>query len=187
MIPMNSYISSYLEEHIDTIDRLYFNPTEREHIEEAAQVLIDAFQNGRQLLICGNGGSAADAQHFAAELVPMGLPVIALTTDSSILTSIGNDADFSKIFLTQVKAHGTLGDVLLGISTSGKSVNVRLALAQAHLQGLSTIALTGSAGIIGASANPTITIKVPSTNTQHIQEAHIMIIHILWQLIKEAM
>jgi len=177
-------VNQYILEHIATIDSLYWDSIEREHIEESALLLMKAFRNGNQLLICGNGGSAADAQHFAAELVPMGLPVIALTTDTSVLTSIGNDADFSKVFSTQVKAYGRMDDVLLGISTSGKSVNVRLALAQAHLQGLSTIALTGQAGIIGTSAHPTITIKVPSANTQHIQEAHIMIIHILWQWIK---
>jgi len=184
---INPYIRRYLVEHSETINRLYEDTTQREYIEESAQLLINTFRTGHQLLICGNGGSAADSQHFAAELVPMGLPVIALTTDTSILTSIGNDADFSKIFSTQIKAHGVSGDVFIGISTSGKSVNVRLAFAQAHLMGLSTIALTGQAGIIGTSAHPTVTIAVPSTNTQHIQEAHITIIHILWQLIKEAL
>ena len=152
----------------------------------AAKLITQAFKNGNKLLLCGNGGSAADCQHMAAEFVPMGLPAIALTTDTSAITALGNDIGFDKVFSKQVEAIGTKSDVLLVISTSGKSANVKWAAGVGKFNGLSVIALTGENGLLVVNECD-VNIKVPSTNTQHIQEAHAMIEHILWQLVKEAL
>jgi len=180
-------IKKYIDGHIQTATKIYYNDEIRGSIQDAADLLIDTFKTDHKLLICGNGGSAADSQHLAAELIPMGLPAISISTDNSAITAIGNDIDFSRVFSVQVKALGQREDVLIGISTSGQSLNVRYALSQASQLGMSTIALSGKDGIAGRCAIPTIAIRVPSTDTQYIQEAHIMILHILWQLIKEAL
>jgi D-sedoheptulose 7-phosphate isomerase len=179
-------IKDYIDGGIQTLTKIYYNEAIRQDIQSAADLLIGTFKNDRQLLVCGNGGSAADAQHFAAELMPMGLRAIALTTDTSALTAIGNDDEFATIFSRQVMALGRPGGVLLGLSTSGKSVNVRMALGNAKLIGMDTIAMTGAKGLLG-SVKPTITIRVPSTDTQHIQEAHVAIYHMLWLMVKEAL
>ena len=161
-------------------------------IEEAAVLLIDAVNTSKKILWCGNGGSAADAQHLATEL--MGgmsdhdrkpIPSIALTTDSSFITAWANDTDFNSIFSRQIQGIGDSGDVLIGISTSGNSENVINAIRQANFKKLKTIALTGkTAGKIDGLAD--ITIKVPSDNTQRIQECHIMIGQILCSLVEES-
>ena len=161
-------------------------------IEEAAVLLIDAVNTSKKILWCGNGGSAADAQHLATEL--MGgmsdhdrkpIPSIALTTDSSFITAWANDTDFSSIFSRQIQGVGDAGDVLIGISTSGNSENVINAVKQANFKKLKTITLTGkTAGKIDGLAD--ITIKVPSENTQRIQECHIMIGQILCSLVEES-
>ena len=161
-------------------------------IEEAAGLLIDAVNNSKKILWCGNGGSAADAQHLATEL--MGgmsdhdrkpIPSIALTTDSSFITAWANDTDFNSIFSRQIQGLGGAGDVLIGISTSGNSENVINAVKQANFKKLKTITLTGkTAGKIDGLAD--ITIKVPSENTQRIQECHIMIGQILCSLVEES-
>ena len=161
-------------------------------IEEAAGLLIDAVNTSKKILWCGNGGSAADAQHLATEL--MGgmsdhdrkpIPSIALTTDSSFITAWANDTDFNSIFSRQIQGIGDTGDVLIGISTSGNSENVINAIRQANFKKLKTITLTGkTAGKIDGLAD--ITIKVPSDNTQRIQECHIMIGQILCSLIEES-
>jgi D-sedoheptulose 7-phosphate isomerase len=178
-------IKNYIDKHIQTTTKIYYSDSIRADIQAAADIILAAFQSGNKLLLCGNGGSAADAQHLAAELVPMGLPAIALTTDTSALTAIGNDLGFDRIFIEQVKSIGNAGDVLLGITTSGKSVNVRWALSQAMLQGLKTIALTGKSGLASTATVPTVTIAVPSKDTQHVQESHLMICHILWKMVDE--
>ena len=155
------------------------------HIEAAAEVLIESINLSRKILWCGNGGSAADAQHLATELMGgmsdhdrMPIPSIALTTDSSFITAWSNDLDFESIFSRQVQGLGNEGDVLIGISTSGNSKNVISAIKQANFKKLKTIVLTGkSGGKIDGLAD--ITIKVPSNDTQRIQEAHIMIGQIL--------
>lgn len=157
----------------------------------SVQQITNTFNSGRKVLICGNGGSAADSQHMAAEFVCMlnktfnrpGLPAIALTTDTSILTAYANDVDFNKVFERQVQALGQPGDLLIGISTSGNSTNVILALKRAKLSKIHTIALVGHGGKLGKMAN--ITISVPSTNTQYIQETHISIEHIICGLVEE--
>ena len=161
-------------------------------IEEAAVLLIDAINASKKILWCGNGGSAADAQHLATEL--MGgmsdhdrkpIPSIALTTDSSFITAWANDTDFNSIFSRQIQGIGDTGDVLIGISTSGNSENVINAIRQANFKKLKTITLTGkTAGKIDGLAD--ITIKVPSENTQRIQECHIMIGQILCSLVEES-
>ena len=161
-----------------------------EQIEKAAEIFINCIKNGGKILWCGNGGSAGDAQHLATEL--MGgmtdhdrkpIPSIALTTDSSFLTAWSNDTDFDSVFSRQIQGLGQEGDVLVGISTSGNSKNVINAIKQAKYKNLKTISLTGKTGgdLYGVAD---VTIKVPSNNTQRIQESHIMIGQILCSLLE---
>ena len=157
-------------------------------IIHSAEVIADAFKADRKLLICGNGGSAADAQHIAAEFVNRfmierpPLPAVALSTDTSIITSIGNDYSFDQIFSKQVKAIGREGDVLLAISTSGESKNVIMAVKVARDMGIKTIGLTGKGG--GKMAKMVdILLNVDSDVTPRIQEVHITAGHIICDLI----
>ena len=161
-------------------------------IHNAGEVLAQRLNAGSKVLSCGNGGSAADAQHFAAELVNRfeterrGLAAIALTTDSSTLTSVGNDDHFEHIFSRQVKALGRRDDLLLAISTSGNSKNVLQAIIAAQELGMKTIALTGGTGgaITKQLNNGTdIEICVPTDNTARTQETHILIIHCLCHIV----
>jgi len=161
-------------------------------IESAAMTLTAAFKSGNKLLVMGNGGSAADAQHFAAEIVGRfklerpALPALALSTDSSILTAIGNDYGFERVFLRQVEAHAVAGDVVVGISTSGNSPNVQVALQLAAESGCRTIALLGrDGGTIKDVAE--LSIIIPSHDTPRVQEGHITIIHILCDLVEKAL
>jgi D-sedoheptulose 7-phosphate isomerase len=156
------------------------------------ETLVTAFRNGKKLMIFGNGGSAADAQHMAAEFVNRflidrrPLPAMALTTDSSILTSIGNDFSFDDIFVKQIQALGQAGDIALGISTSGNSPNVVKAIEQARAMGLITAVLTGGhGGKLLAMAD--IGLNVPTSFTPHIQEAHLWAEHLVCQLVDETM
>ena len=155
----------------------------------AAEAMIAALRGGGRILACGNGGSASDAQHFAAELVGRfererpALAAIALTTDTSILTAIANDYAYAKVFARQVEAIGREGDVLVGISTSGGSPNVAEAFAAARLHGLTTIALTGrDGGVVGAAAD--IHINVPSPSTARAQEVHRTLLHAICELVE---
>jgi D-sedoheptulose 7-phosphate isomerase len=163
-----------------------------EAILGAAASVVESVRDGGKLLICGNGGSAGDAQHLATEFVSTltvdrrraPIPAIALTTDTSLLTAIANDFGFAGVFARQVEALGRAGDVLLGISTSGSSVNVVRAFVQARSQGLRTIALTGgSVGSLGPLTD--IEIKVPSSVTSHIQEAHIAVGQLIAFLVED--
>jgi phosphoheptose isomerase len=164
-----------------------------EAIAAAATVIGDAFRAGGKVLICGNGGSAADCQHMAAELVSRltkdferpGLPAIALTTDTSFLTAYANDCGFEGVFARQVQALGRPGDVLIGISTSGGSANVIQAIELARATGLRTVSLTGSGGRLGELAD--VAIAVPSKDTQHIQESHLAIEHLICLLVEQAL
>lgn len=176
---------------IKTKFRMLENEDKIKAIERISQIIIDGLKNGKKILIAGNGGSAADAQHFVAELAGKfvslkrkGLPAIALTTNSSIVTAIGNDFGYDQIFIRQLEALGNRGDVFMGISTSGNSVNIINALRYAKENGLITMGLLGNNG--GEMRHlcdfPFI---VPSDNTQNIQEAHIMIIHIICQIIDD--
>ncbi len=164
-----------------------------ESIVTAAGVITEAFRAGGKLLICGNGGSAADCQHMAAEFVSRltkdferpGLPAIALTTDTSFLTAYANDCGFDGIFARQVQALGRPGDVLLGISTSGNSPNVIQAVELARATGLRTVSLTGSGGRLGKLAD--VAIAVPNDDTQHLQETHLAVEHLLCLLVERAL
>jgi D-sedoheptulose 7-phosphate isomerase len=156
---------------------------------DAAAVISSAFRAGGRVYLCGNGGSASDAQHVAAELAGRlrkdrrGLPAIALTVNSSVLTAIANDYGYEAVFARQVQALGRPGDVLVGISTSGTSPNVVAALAEAHAVGLSTIGLMGKAGG-PMKVHCDIAILVPSSDTQRIQEAHIAVGHAICELVE---
>jgi len=154
-------------------------------IADAVQAMVSSLVNDGRILACGNGGSAADAQHFAAELVGrfeaerQELAAIALTTDSSILTAIANDYSFDVIFAKQVRALGRAGDVLLAISTSGNSANVIAAIEAAHDNELTVVALTGKGGgrIAGLLRDGDVHICVPAERTARIQETHLLAIH----------
>lgn len=157
--------------------------------ESTASLLSRTFFEGGKLLLCGNGGSAADAQHLAAEFVVRfrrhrrGLPAISLTTDASALTAIGNDYDFSQVFSRQVEALGRPGDILIAISTSGNSANVIEAVKSAKENGLTVIVFTGS-NDSELSAAADILFAIPSTNTARIQEAYLFLGHMLCEWIE---
>jgi D-sedoheptulose 7-phosphate isomerase len=157
----------------------------------AAQVLIQSLRHGGKVLICGNGGSAADSQHLAGEFVNVlhkshhrpAIAAVALTTDTSVLTAIGNDFGFASVFERQIEALGKPGDVVLAISTSGNSENVIRAVRHARREKLKTIVLTGGGGgQLQAMAD--VAVCVPSEDVQHIQEAHLAIEHILCTLVE---
>jgi D-sedoheptulose 7-phosphate isomerase len=156
-------------------------------IAAAIDTLFGALANGNKILVCGNGGSAADAQRFAAQLMGRfererpGLPAIALTTDTSVITAIGNDYAFEQIFSNQVRALGQAEDVLLAITTSGNSVNVLAAIQEAHEREMIVIALSGQGGgaMTEVLADTDIHICVPSERTARIQEVHLLTIHCL--------
>ena len=155
----------------------------------ATEAMIASLRAGGTILVCGNGGSASDAQHFAAELVGRfererrALRSLALTTDTSILTALANDYAFARVFARQVEAMGRPGDVLIGISTSGGSANVLEAFATAKAGGLTTVALTGrDGGVVGAAAD--IHINVPSPSTARAQEVHRTLLHAICELVE---
>ncbi len=162
-------------------------------ILKAVDAIIRAYNNKGKVLLCGNGGSAADAQHIAAELVirmtkpnRRALPAIALTTDSSMLTAGANDLGFENVFARQVEAHGAAGDVLIAISTSGKSENVNRAITEARKRGMTVIGFLGKDG--GASRSLVdIPIIIPSNDTQRIQEGHITTAHIICGIVENEM
>ena len=164
-------------------------------IAAAVERMTAAFKAGNKILSCGNGGSAADAQHFSAELVCRfererpGLPAVALTTDSSALTAISNDYHYDEVFARQVSALGQPGDVLLAISTSGNSANVIRAIEVAHEKSLTVVALTGRDGgnISDLLKDNDVEIRVPSNSTARIQEVHLLTIHCLCHQIDEVL
>lgn len=160
-------------------------------IARAAGHLTQTLDQGGKILSCGNGGSAGDAQHFSSEMLNRfemerpGLPAVALTTDTSTLTSIANDYDYSRIFSRQVLALGNSGDILLAISTSGNSGNVIKAVEAAHTRDMRVVALTGRDGgrIAGLLEDPDTELRVPANSTARIQETHLLVIHCLCDLI----
>ena len=162
-----------------------------EPISRAAQMVTQCFLDGGKVLSCGNGGSAGDAQHFSSEMLNRfemerpGLPAVALTTDSSTVTSIANDYDYNLVFSKQVTALGHAGVVLLAISTSGNSGNVNQAIDAAHDRDMTVIALSGKSGGDMASrlAMNDIEIRVPSESTARIQEVHLLVIHCICDLV----
>lgn len=186
---MRHYIDAQIEEVQRVIAAMLTNTKLQATLEAAAQTCIDCLQSGGKILLAGNGGSAADAQHIAGELVSRfafdrpGLAAIALTTDTSILTAIGNDYGYEKLFSRQIQSLGQTGDVFIGYSTSGQSPNILLALEEAQSRGLSSIGLTGNRG------GPMIelckhALEIPSADTPKIQEGHLVIGHILCGLIE---
>ena len=156
----------------------------------AVEVISECFRAGGKLLLCGNGGSAADCQHMAAEFVSRltvaferpGLPAIALTTDSSFLTAFANDCGYEGVFERQVRVLGKPEDVLIGISTSGNSKNVVLAVERSKQMGMKSIGLLGTGGRLGGMCD--VAIAVPDDSTQHIQEAHLAIEHVICDLVE---
>lgn len=159
---------------------------------DAAAAIVESFRNGSTLLLFGNGGSASDAQHVAAEFVGRfqrerpALPSIALTSDTSVLTSVANDSGYDRVFVRQVEALGRPGDVAFGISTSGGSPNVLAALDAARSKGLKTIALTGNdGGDVGKAA--AIHINVPARSTARVQEVHRTLLHIICDIVERSM
>ena len=160
-------------------------------IEQAARKMIEVYRKGNKIMLGGNGGSAADAQHIAGEFVSRfyfdrpGLPCIALTTDTSVLTAIGNDYGYEQLFARQIQANGQTGDLFIGISTSGNSPNVIRGLEMCRAMGITTIGLTGETGG-SMAALCDMCIRIPSQETPRIQEAHIMIGHILCAIVEES-
>ena len=185
---MKNIAKEFLEESIETkqklLDDKYLN-----QISEAGEIILEAVKNGNKILTCGNGGSAADAQHFAAELVIRynkerpSVPAIALSSDASAVTAASNDYGYEYVFSRQVEGLGKPGDVLIGITTSGNSKNVHKAFETAKERGLKTICLNGKTGGTMNDLNLDANLIIPSNTTARIQEAHINIIHIWCELI----
>ena len=182
-------INQRIRQHFQESAQLKLQAAEQlaEPISQAVEIMFTALSNGNKILACGNGGSAADCQHFAAELVGrfererLPLPALALTTDTSILTAVGNDYGFREVYATQVQAFGQSGDVLLALSTSGNSVNVVAAIEAAVERDMRIIALTGKGGgVMGElMSDADVHICVPHDRTARIQEVHALTIHIL--------
>jgi len=167
-----------------------FKNNSKESIVATAMSIAKAFKSGRKILICGNGGSAADSQHFAAEFVNIfskeinrrALPAMALSTDTSIITAIANDSSYDKVFARQVEAYAEPGDVVIAFTTSGSSQNCINAVVSARAKGAKTIAFTCVNADISKLVE--ISVEVPSTETQHIQECHIIAYHIIAELVE---
>lgn len=189
---MRSYIQGKIIEAQQVMLAMMEDEPLQAKLEQAALTCIQCLREGGKILLAGNGGSAADAQHIAGEFVSRfafdrpGLSAMALTTDTSILTAIGNDYGNEKLFARQVQAHGKIGDVFIAYSTSGKSPNVLLALEEARSSGLVCIGLTGNrGGPMQALCDHLL--EVPSADTPKIQEGHLVLGHILCGLVENAM
>jgi D-sedoheptulose 7-phosphate isomerase len=188
MIDKTSIIRNHLAANIEMTQKIVESCTA--DILEITEQIIQVLRDGKKVLLCGNGGSAADAQHIAAELVCRfqmnrhALPAIALTTDTSILTAVGNDFGFETLFVRQVEALGREGDILIGLSTSGSSKNVALAVHRAKQMGLITIAFVGqNPGHVSESAD--LVLSIPSEITARIQEGHATVGHIICDLVEK--
>ena len=186
---MIEVVRRQLQQSIETLTKVLHDDSIHRSLIESARITAEAMQNGRKLLVCGNGGSAADSQHIVAEFVSRltidrpALRAVALTTDSSILTAIGNDYSFDNVFARQVEALGQEGDVLLAISTSGNSKNCIRAMELARDLGLITVAFTGNRG--GAMAPlADVNVIVPASVTMNIQESHLALEHIYCMLVE---
>ncbi|MDE7273387.1 MAG: D-sedoheptulose 7-phosphate isomerase [Lachnospiraceae bacterium] len=189
---MLDYIRENVEESIAAKEKLLRDEALLETVGRVAQLCVDAYQRGNKLLICGNGGSASDALHMAGELVGRyqmerrGISAIVLNANTAVMSAIANDYDYDNVFSKQVAALGNAGDVLLGLSTSGNSVNVVNALQEAKKRHISTVGLTGaSGGRMRPDAD--YLLNVPSYNTPRIQEMHILLIHTICGLIENGL
>lgn len=183
-------MSEYIQASIETKQKILQNEAFLDLINKVALTMVDAINNGHKVLAAGNGGSAADAQHFAGELVSKfffdrpGLPAFSLATDTSILTAIGNDYGYDKSFARQVQAVGKEGDVFLGISTSGNSKNIVLAVEEAKKKNIITVVLVGEKPCV-LDEMCDFVIKVPASSTPTIQESHLMIEHMICAIIED--
>lgn len=188
---MQSLIQQEIQKLISSLQQIQKDDLLISIVEKVAAECIEALQKGKKILFAGNGGSAADAQHLAAELLSRlnynrpGLPAIALTTDTSALTAIGNDYGFENLFSRQVEALGHEGDILIAISTSGRSKNILRALDAARIKNMTTIGMTGIHAPLMSECCDWV-INIPSTETPKIQECHIMFGHIICALIENA-
>ena len=184
---MEQQIRSMIEESIATKQNTLSLVAQ---IAKAADILIECLMHEGKILVCGNGGSAADAQHMAGELIGrfeterQGLPCIALTTDSSVLTAWANDYGYEGVFARQINALGRKNDVLIAISTSGQSKNILAAIEEATRKGMKVVALVGKSGGVIGTIKDVVSLVVPSERTTRIQETHLMIIHIWCSLIE---
>ncbi len=189
---MKSEIKSLLDDTIVSLENTFSSNDRLDVIQSSAQLVIECLKNNGKVLVCGNGGSAADAQHFAAELVGRyklerhSYPSIALTTDTSILTAIGNDYGYDQVFSRQVEGLGNNGDVLIAISTSGNSENVLKAIDVAHNKGIKVIGLSGKGGGKLAEVSD-CSFVCPSSNTPHIQASHIMTLHVICEIVEKSL
>lgn len=189
---MKHTIKHHIQESAQVVNAMLADDTLLSAIAAVAKACIVAMKDGKKLLFMGNGGSAADSQHLAGEMVSRfafdrpGLPAFALTTDTSVMTAIGNDYGYVHLFARQIQAVGQPGDVLIGISTSGKSPNIIAGLEAGKKQGLITVAMTGNQGAL-ITTLVDYTIEIPSASTPKIQEGHIISGHILCGLIEDAM
>ncbi len=187
---MRNYIQDEIQKTLTVLSRIEQDEAILTAAEDIARQCITALRHGNKILFAGNGGSAADAQHLAAELVSRlcydrpALSAIALTTDTSALTAIGNDYAFEYLFARQVEALGQKGDVLIGISTSGKSMNILRAFEVAHAKGLITVGFTRDHAPL-MSERCDLTLNIPARETPKIQECHILFGHIICSLIEE--
>jgi D-sedoheptulose 7-phosphate isomerase len=187
---MKEYIKNQILASYETKKKILENSALIDIIEDVATRCVDVYKKGHKTILAGNGGSAADAQHIAAELVGRygfdrpSLPSLALTTDTSNLTAIGNDYGYDKVFSRQLEGMGQEGDLFIGISTSGNSANIITAFESAKAKGITTVALTGRDG--GKMAQMAdVAIIIPSNDTPRIQESHILIGHILCDIIEK--
>ena len=189
---MHYFISNEIKKLSHLLSHIIEDPHLLQKVNDIAQCCIHALQQGKKILFAGNGGSAADSQHLAAELLSRlqynrpGLAAIALTTDTSVLTAIGNDYAFQDIFSRQIESIGQIGDVFIGISTSGRSPNILKALEVARKKEMTTIGLTGmEAPLMDERCD--LTLHVPSRETPKIQECHIMFGHIICAIIEDVL
>ena len=186
---MQDLVKRQLQQSINTMQQVLASEEIHDAVVKAGQITAEAMKAGKKLMVCGNGGSAADAQHLVAEFVSRltvdrpALRAVALTTDTSILTAIGNDYTYDNVFERQVEALGNTGDVLLAISTSGHSKNCVKALKLARTMGIHTVAYTGNGG--GAMRDLSdINVIIPSTTTMNIQESHLALEHIFCMVVE---
>ena len=188
---MKSYVTEQIDDAQRVMTAMLTDEVLLSSMEIVAKICVECLQRGGKILLAGNGGSAADAQHIAGEFVSRfafdrpGLPAIALTTDTSILTAIGNDYGYEKLFARQIQAHGQRGDVFIGYSTSGKSPNILLAFEESRARGLVSIGFTGNHGGPMQELCDYL-LKVPSVETPKIQEGHLVLGHILCGLVEKA-
>lgn len=186
---MENQVTSYLEDSLSVVSSIVANKGLQSKIEQLALLIVSSLKKGGKIMFIGNGGSAADSQHMAAEYVSRfafdrkGLPGIALTTDTSILTAIGNDYSFDNVFSRQLNALGNEGDILIAYSTSGRSLNIVKAINEAKSMGIYSVLFTGLEG--SALSNADLTIASPSSSTPHIQEGHLIHGHLLCYLVEK--